>query len=220
MRILASRCARMQRAVHFGMQKADVVIAGGGAVGSATAYFLLNQADFSGSIMVIEPDPTYAFAASALSASSIRPQFSTPLNIALSAFGLEFLRDCGRGLADVNLVESTYLYLASAQGEATLKQNVDATAVNPNASANLVPVFLLDQGPIAAVLPAVPSDGLIPFSTLGGQVGGPHLQVRDSLAGVRDADDAVYVRPAVRQIGNLVLGLRNSLHCEHRPVGA
>jgi glycine/D-amino acid oxidase-like deaminating enzyme len=60
-----------------------------------------------------------------LSASSIRRQFSTPLNIALSAFGLEFLRDCGRGLADVNLVESTYLYLASAQGEPSLRRNVD-----------------------------------------------------------------------------------------------
>src|ERR1700675_401162 len=125
MRILASYCARMQRTVHFGMQKVDVVIAGGGAVGSATAYFLLNQPAFSGSVVVIEPDPTYSFAASALSASSIRRQFSTPLNIALSAFGVEFLRDCGRGLADVNLVESTYLYLASPQGEPTLKGNVE-----------------------------------------------------------------------------------------------
>lgn len=107
------------------MQKADVVIAGGGAVGCATAYFLLNQPAFSGSIVVIEPDPTYSFAASALSASSIRQQFSTPLNIALSAFGLEFLRDCGRGFADVDLVESTYLYLASAQGEPTLRRNVE-----------------------------------------------------------------------------------------------
>ena len=125
MRILSSCCARMQRTVHFGMQKVDVVIAGGGAVGSATAYFLLNQSAFSGSIAVIEPDPTYTFAASALSASSIRQQFSTPLNITLSAYGLKFLRDCGRGLADVNLVESTYLYLASARGESTLKRNVD-----------------------------------------------------------------------------------------------
>jgi FAD-dependent oxidoreductase domain-containing protein 1 len=107
------------------MQKVDVVIAGGGAVGSATAYFLLEQAAFSGSIVVIEPDPTYSFAASALSASSIRQQFSTPLNIALSAFGLEFLKDCGHGLADVNLVESTYLYLATAQGAAILRRNVD-----------------------------------------------------------------------------------------------
>ena len=48
------------------MQSADVVIAGGGAVGSATAYFLLNEPAFSGSIVVIEPDPTYSTAASAL----------------------------------------------------------------------------------------------------------------------------------------------------------
>ena len=123
--LLASCCARRQRAVHFGMQKVDVVIAGGGAVGSATAYFLVNQAAFSGSIVVIEPDPTYSFAASALSARSIRRQFSTPINIEMSAFGMEFLRDCDRGLANVNLKESTYLNLATPPGEAALSRNVE-----------------------------------------------------------------------------------------------
>jgi len=110
------------------MQKVDVVIAGGGAVGSAIAYFLCNQPAFSGTVVVVEPDPTYAFAASARSASSIRRQFSTPLNIELSAFGWEFLRAAGlaggRDLADVGLVESTYLYLASAEGADALTQNV------------------------------------------------------------------------------------------------
>jgi glycine/D-amino acid oxidase-like deaminating enzyme len=74
------------------METRDVVIAGGGATGSAVAYFLSRQPEFSGSLLVIEPDPTYAFAASARSASSIRRQFSTPLNIALSRFGWEVLR--------------------------------------------------------------------------------------------------------------------------------
>jgi glycine/D-amino acid oxidase-like deaminating enzyme len=107
------------------MERVDVVIAGGGAVGSATAYFLTGEPAFSGSVVVVEPDPTYAFAASARSAASIRQQFSTPLNIALSAFGMQFLRACGRDLGDVNLVESTYLYLASAEGEAALRHNVE-----------------------------------------------------------------------------------------------
>jgi len=111
------------------MQTVDVVIAGGGAIGSAIAYFLSHQSAFSGSIVVVEPDPTYAFAASARSASSIRQQFSTPLNIALSAYGMEFLR--ARGLAgeqdigDVGLQESTYLLLSSAAGVPALTRNIE-----------------------------------------------------------------------------------------------
>lgn len=103
----------------------DVIIIGGAAVGSATAYFLTQHAGFTGTVVVVEPDPTYAFAASALSASSIRQQFSTPLNIALSRYGFEFLRSCGRDLAPMNLVESTYLYLATDQGRGILERNVE-----------------------------------------------------------------------------------------------
>src|SRR5271168_2879322 len=111
------------------MQSVDVVIAGGGAIGSAIAYFLSHQTAFSGSLVVVEPDPSYGFAASARSASSIRQQFSTPLNIALSAFGMEFLRAQGiagsRDLGDVGLQESTYLLLSGAAGVAALTQNIE-----------------------------------------------------------------------------------------------
>ena len=71
----------------------DVVIAGGGAVGSSCAYHLKCVLNFAGSVLVVEPDPTYRDAASTRSASSIRLQFSTPINIELSGYGLEFLRD-------------------------------------------------------------------------------------------------------------------------------
>jgi FAD-dependent oxidoreductase domain-containing protein 1 len=107
------------------MPKVDVVIAGGGAVGSATAYFLTEQTGFAGTVAVVEPDPTYHLAASTRSAASIRRQFSTPINIEMSAFGMQFLRACGRGLADVNLKESTYLTLATPTGAAALRRNVE-----------------------------------------------------------------------------------------------
>jgi glycine/D-amino acid oxidase-like deaminating enzyme len=98
----------------------DVVIAGGGAVGSAIAYFLAREPAFGGTIVIVEPDPGYEFAASARSASSIRRQFSTPLNIALSEFGWQFLRT----MPEVALVESSYLLLATPAGLAGLRQNI------------------------------------------------------------------------------------------------
>lgn len=99
-----------------------VVIVGGGAVGLSTALFtkrLMPEAQ----VTVIERDPTYARASSALSASSIRQQFSSPVNIQLSLFGIGFLRglQASHGLS---LVEGGYLYLAStADGAATLRSN-------------------------------------------------------------------------------------------------
>src|SRR5580692_3970728 len=107
------------------MPDVDVVIAGGGAVGSATAYFLTERMGFTGTVAVVEPDPTYQLAASTRSAASIRLQFSTRINIEMSAFGMHFLRACGGGLADVNLKESTYLTLATATGAAALRRNVE-----------------------------------------------------------------------------------------------
>ena len=44
-----------------------VVIIGGGAVGSSTAYHLARDPSFKGSITVVERDPTYRIASSSLS---------------------------------------------------------------------------------------------------------------------------------------------------------
>ena len=104
------------------------MIAGGGVIGSACAYFLRSIPDFSPEVLVVEPDPTYREAASTRSASSIRQQFSTDVNIDISAFGMEFLRDARRRLLqphlDLGLIESSYLYLATADGRETLEERV------------------------------------------------------------------------------------------------
>jgi FAD-dependent oxidoreductase domain-containing protein 1 len=104
----------------------DVVIIGGAAIGSAVAYFLTHDLGFSGSIAVIERDPTYAYAATTLSAASIRQQFSTPENIRMSRFGVAFFRDLKRRFgaeADIGFRERGYLLLASETGEETLAAN-------------------------------------------------------------------------------------------------
>ena len=92
-----------------------VAIIGGGVIGSAIAAFL---SEGGANVTVIERDPTYARASSALSASSIRVQFSTAANIQLSQYGVTVLR-----AADVGLREPGYLYLAGGSGFEVLQQN-------------------------------------------------------------------------------------------------
>ncbi|MFY8044730.1 MAG: NAD(P)/FAD-dependent oxidoreductase [Rhodoferax sp.] len=123
----------------------DVLIVGGAAVGSATAYFLASQPSFKGSILVVEQDPTYARSATALSAASIRHQFSTPENIRLSQFGSSFLKSVGEHLSvdgeapAIGFKERGYLFLATAQGLGILQsnhltqcaENVDVSLLTP-----------------------------------------------------------------------------------------
>ncbi len=105
-----------------------VVIVGGGAIGSSIAYWLTCE-PWPGEVVVIERDPTYARASSALSASAIRQQFSTPVNIAIGRHGFEFLRRAGELLAvageraEIGLVERGYLFLASPAGMPALADN-------------------------------------------------------------------------------------------------
>ena len=90
-------------------------------MGSSIAWHLAPQVE---RVLVIERDPSYARASSALSASSIRQQFSTPLNIHLSRYGIGFLRNAHELLdVDLALREPGYLFLASPAGEAVLRAN-------------------------------------------------------------------------------------------------
>ena len=101
------------------------VIIGGGGMGSATACFLAPLTEPGDKITVIERDPTYALASSSLSASSIRHQFSTGLNVKLSQFGYEFMHSCSEGGqpgAAVGLSARGYLFLGREDQAAALKQ--------------------------------------------------------------------------------------------------
>ena len=109
--------------------RADVVIVGGAIVGSAVATFLASHPGFDGRIVVIERDPSFRTASTTLSAASIRLQFSTPLNIEISRFGLDVVRHTDRYLAvdgaapDVDFIEAGYLFLATAAGLPVLEAN-------------------------------------------------------------------------------------------------
>ncbi len=141
-----------------------VVIIGGGAIGSSIARYL-TRPDFQAvrrcQVTVIERDFSYARASSALSASSIRQQFSTPINLAISQYGITLLRGAARELAvpgepppQIGLHEGGYLYLATPAGEQTLR---DKHALQRVSGAD---VALLAPHELRARFPWLNADGL------------------------------------------------------------
>ncbi|HVT53505.1 MAG TPA: FAD-binding oxidoreductase [Dongiaceae bacterium] len=107
----------------------DVVIIGGGVIGSSTAYFLASQPDFQGRIAVIEKDSTYEAAATPRSAGGVRQQFSTPENVVISQFAAQFYKSIDAHLAvgnekpAIQFRENGYLFLATHAGLKTLVAN-------------------------------------------------------------------------------------------------
>jgi glycine/D-amino acid oxidase-like deaminating enzyme len=129
-----------------------VVVVGGGVMGAATACFLAR--DHGVAVTVVERDPAGTKASSALSASSIRQQFSQPVNVALSAWSLGFLRRVGAELAvpghappHIGLVEPGYLYLALQGQDAALRQRQAQQAALGAAVALLEPAALAQRFP-------------------------------------------------------------------------
>lgn len=110
----------------------DIIIIGGAVIGSSVAFWLSRDPDFQGKILVIERDPTYAHASTALSAASIRLQFSNPINVEISKFGVEFIRGFGEkfapliGPCDLGFRENGYLFLAKSDRQCRiLRENHD-----------------------------------------------------------------------------------------------
>jgi glycine/D-amino acid oxidase-like deaminating enzyme len=137
----------------------DVVIVGAGVAGASVAYWL-TRLQPGLSVTLVERDPGFALASSQRSASSIRQQFSSPVNIALSRFGLQFLREAPRALAvdgeepALGLTLPGYLYLADPAGAATLR------AHHAVQRAHGADVRLLDPAALAGCFPWLACDDL------------------------------------------------------------
>lgn len=96
----------------------DVVIIGGAIMGSSAAWFLSDNSDFDGKVLVVERDPTYATASTSHTNSCIRQQFSSPVNIKISQFGAAFIKSFRERLGgdpdvpEILLQSYGYMYLA------------------------------------------------------------------------------------------------------------
>lgn len=111
----------------------DVIIVGGAVVGSSVAYWLTENPGFCGRILVVERDSTYEFSSTALSSSGIRQQFSNPVNVKISLFGVTFIQGFAERMQKhypdepapaLGFRQHGYLYCCSPAGVAAAKERV------------------------------------------------------------------------------------------------
>lgn len=71
----------------------DVVIIGGAMLGSSLSWFLSQNSDFDGAVLVVERDHSYEYAATSRTNSCVRQQFSRELNVKISQFAADYIRN-------------------------------------------------------------------------------------------------------------------------------
>lgn len=105
---------------------ADVVIVGGGVMGSSVAYHL-GAGGFRGRVLVVERDLAYRQASSALSVGGIRQQFGAEINVRIARYSVTFyerfadLMAVGDERPDIEFRQRGYLFLADAQAWPALR---------------------------------------------------------------------------------------------------
>lgn len=100
-------------------------------MGASTAWFLTENTDFSGRVLVVERDPTYSACSTAHTNSCMRQQFSTELNVRISQFAANFVTNFRQYMGGDDRVPHLgirsfgYMYLADTEGFAnTLRENI------------------------------------------------------------------------------------------------
>ncbi len=122
----------------------DVVIVGGAMLGSSTAWFLSSNPDFNGSILVVEKDPTYEACSTAHTNSCIRQQFSQEINVRISQFGAQYIKDFRTNMGgdtripDLTIQSYGYLYLADTEGFASVLRDSHKVQVAAGAGTKLL----------------------------------------------------------------------------------
>lgn len=139
--------------------RSDILIIGGGIVGSAIAYFLCKSGT-AGDVTVVEPDPTYEFAATPYANAGIRQLFSLPENILMAQYGLKFFDEFSQNMsvddldADIGFRRRGYLFLSDDGDHATMERNYHLQ------SAMGARVDLLDKAGLKDRFPSINSDDI------------------------------------------------------------
>jgi FAD-dependent oxidoreductase domain-containing protein 1 len=136
----------------MGQTAYDILIVGGGVIGSSIAYHLLNDG-LDGTVAVLEKDLSYEFASTPRSMGGIRQQFTTEINIRICQYSIEAIE----GFDDEMAVDGEpahayyhprgYLFLADENNWETLQKQyrfqrslgVDVDLLTPEEVKDILP---------------------------------------------------------------------------------
>jgi glycine/D-amino acid oxidase-like deaminating enzyme len=164
-------------------ERADVVIVGGGVVGSSAAWHLRRDG-FTGHIVVIERDSTYRRASSFLAMGGIRQQFCTAVTVQMVQFSIRLWKVFDEQMGTPSsrprawFRQRGYLFLADAASAASLMKRYEEER---RAGAH---VQMLSVQDLRDLLPDVHLDDIV-FGMLGPDDG--YANPREVLAGFRGA---------------------------------
>lgn len=138
-----------------------IVVIGGGIVGSSVAYHLA-EAERGADVIVVEPDPSYQYAATPRATGTIRRTFSLPEKVAMSTYAIAMYRNFARHVSvdgetagEADFKPGGYLYLVAgnvgiAQIEAVRKE-MDSAGTSPQ---------ILDRTSLSERFPSVRVDDI------------------------------------------------------------
>jgi len=122
----------------------DIIIVGGAIMGASTAWFLSKNEDFDGSVLVVERDPTYENSSTMHTNSCMRQQFSAELNVRISQFAADFvknIRDYMDGdelVPELSIQNFGYMYLADNEGLADVLRESQKVQLNAGSATQLL----------------------------------------------------------------------------------
>ncbi|WP_163970315.1 NAD(P)/FAD-dependent oxidoreductase [Oceanobacillus halotolerans] len=203
-------------------KQSDIIIVGGGVIGSSIAYHLLHDG-YEGEITIFEKDQVYEYASTPRSAGGIRQLFTTSINIQISRYGLKKYKAfpeemaVGSEKAIIDFKQHGYLFLAKDENVEQLQKQLALQQENG------VPSELLSKEELLSIIPELEindlqgglychEDGYLdPYSVMQGYVrktkelGGTYiyeevetiLQEKGRVTGVKLKSGDVYHAPIV-----------------------
>ncbi|MBM7645608.1 glycine/D-amino acid oxidase-like deaminating enzyme [Scopulibacillus daqui] len=139
--------------------KADIIIVGGGVMGSSIAYNLLNDG-YEGKIILFEKDKLYEFSSTPRSAGGLRQLYTTAINIQISRYSLQVYQTFPENMAvdgeraDIDFKRRGYLFLGTDDMMSGFEKQLKLQ------NAYGVPSEILDRSRLKNLIPELNTDDL------------------------------------------------------------